>query len=399
MLTSSPTLEAPQKAFPWQTRQPALLVLADGTSFAGWSFGAAGTAVGEVVFNTGMTGYQEVMTDPSYRGQIVTFTCPELGNTGVNELDQESARPQVAGVIARNVSRLASSWRAMGTLPDYLKQHGIPAIAGVDTRALTRRLRSQGVMNGAISTEILDPQALLEQVRQAPSMQGLSLAAEVTTPKPYEWLEPTPADWDYGRSQGIPVPDPPLRVVALDFGIKRNILRRLARYGCRVVVLPAHATPEEILSYNPDGILLSNGPGDPAAETAAIRTAQALLQSGKPLFGICLGHQILSLALGGSTYKLKFGHRGLNHPCGLERQVEITSQNHGFAVDAASIPAEDVQITYLNLNDRTVAGIRHRQLPLFSVQYHPEASPGPHDADHLFREFVELMLQHRRLAG
>jgi carbamoyl-phosphate synthase small subunit len=254
-------------------------------------------------------------------------------------------------------------------------------------------------MNGALSTEILDPQALLERVRQAPSMQGLSLVAEVTTPKPYEWLEPTPADWDYGCSQGIPVPDPPLRVVALDFGIKRNILRRLARYGCRVVVLPAHATPEEILSYNPDGILLSNGPGDPAAETTAIRTAQALLQSGKPLFGICLGHQILSLALGGSTYKLKFGHRGLNHPCGLERQVEITSQNHGFAVDAASIPAEDVEITYLNLNDRTVAGIRHRQLPLFSVQYHPEASPGPHDADHLFREFVELMLQHRRLAG
>lgn len=394
MLTASPPL-----VFPWQTRQPALLVLADGTAFSGWSFGAPGTAVGEVVFNTGMTGYQEVITDPSYRGQIITFTCPELGNTGVNELDEESARPQVAGVIARNVSRLVSSWRATSTLPEYLQRYGIPAIAGVDTRALARRLRSQGVMNGALSTETLDPQVLLERVRQAPSMQGLSLVAEVTTPQPYEWLEPTPADWDYGRSQGIPIPEPPLRVVALDFGVKRNILRRLARYGCRVMVLPAHASPEEILSYNPDGILLSNGPGDPAAETTAIRTAQALLQSGKPLFGICLGHQILSLALGGSTYKLKFGHRGLNHPCGLERQVEITSQNHGFAVDAASIPAEDVEITYLNLNDRTVAGIRHRQLPLFSVQYHPEASPGPHDADHLFREFVELMLQHRRLAG
>lgn len=395
----SSTLEAPEKVFPWHARQPALLVLADGTAFPGWSFGAPGTAVGEVVFNTGMTGYQEVITDPSYRGQMVTFTCPELGNTGVNELDEESARPQVAGIIARNVSRLASSWRATSTLPEYLQRYGIPAIAGVDTRALARRLRSQGVMNGALSTETLDPQVLLERVRQAPSMQGLSLVAEVTTPQPYEWLEPTPADWDYGRSQGIPIPEPPLRVVALDFGVKRNILRRLTRYGCRVMVLPAHASPEEILSYNPDGILLSNGPGDPAAETTAIRTAQALLQSGKPLFGICLGHQILSLALGGSTYKLKFGHRGLNHPCGLERQVEITSQNHGFAVDAASIPAEDVEITYLNLNDRTVAGIRHRQLPLFSVQYHPEASPGPHDADHLFREFVELMLQHRRLAG
>ena len=395
MLTSSPTLEAPQKAFPWQSRQPALLVLADGTSFAGWSFGAPGTAVGEVVFNTGMTGYQEVITDPSYRGQMVTFTCPELGNTGVNELDEESARPQVAGIIARNVSRLASSWRATSTLPEYLQRYGIPAIAGVDTRALARRLRSQGVMNGALSTETLDPQVLLERVRQAPSMQGLSLVAEVTTPQPYEWLEPTPADWDYGRSQGIPIPDPPLRVVALDFGIKRNILRRLARYGCRVMVLPAHASPEEILSYNPDGILLSNGPGDPAAETTAIRTTQALLQSGKPMFGICLGHQILSLALGGSTYKLKFGHRGLNHPCGLEKEVEITSQNHGFAVEAASLPGDGVAISYLNLNDRTVAGIRHRQLPLFSVQYHPEASPGPHDADHLFREFVELMLQNR----
>lgn len=390
MLTASPPL-----VFPWQTRQPALLVLADGTAFSGWSFGAPGTAVGEVVFNTGMTGYQEVITDPSYRGQIITFTCPELGNTGVNELDEESARPQVAGVIARNVSRLVSSWRATSTLPEYLQRYGIPAIAGVDTRALARRLRSQGVMNGALSTETLDPQVLLERVRQAPSMQGLSLVAEVTTPQPYEWLEPTPADWDYGRSQGIPIPEPPLRVVALDFGVKRNILRRLARYGCRVMVLPAHASPEEILSYNPDGILLSNGPGDPAAETTAIRTTQALLQSGKPMFGICLGHQILSLALGGSTYKLKFGHRGLNHPCGLEKEVEITSQNHGFAVEAASLPGDGVAISYLNLNDRTVAGIRHRHLPLFSVQYHPEASPGPHDADHLFREFVELMLQNR----
>jgi carbamoyl-phosphate synthase small subunit len=213
-----------------------LLVLADGTSFAGWSFGAPGTAVGEVVFNTGMTGYQEVITDPSYRGQMVTFTCPELGNTGVNELDEESARPQVAGVIARNVSRLASSWRATSTLPEYLQRYGIPAIAGVDTRALARRLRSQGVMNGALSTETLDPQVLLERVRQAPSMQGLSLVAEVTTPQPYEWLEPTPADWDYGRSQGIPIPEPPLRVVALDFGVKRNISAppyplRLSRHG------------------------------------------------------------------------------------------------------------------------------------------------------------------------
>ncbi|MCJ2542089.1 glutamine-hydrolyzing carbamoyl-phosphate synthase small subunit [Thermostichus vulcanus] len=399
-MASSPALAQENKLEKLrQTLRPALLVLADGTSFSGWSFGASGTAIGEVVFNTGMTGYQEVITDPSYRGQLITFTCPELGNTGVNNLDEESARPQAKGVIARNVSRLVSSWRATGSLPEYLRQHGIPGITGVDTRALARRLRSQGVMNGAISTEILDPKALLEQVRAAPSMQGLSLVAEVTTPQPYEWLEPTPADWDYGRSQGIPVPDPPLRVVALDFGIKRNILRRLTRYGCRVMVLPADATPEQVLSYAPDGVFLSNGPGDPAAETQAIRTAQALLQTQKPLFGICLGHQILNLALGGSTFKLKFGHRGLNHPCGLERQVEITSQNHGFAVDAESIPSELAAISHLNLNDRTVAGIRHRQLPLFSVQYHPEASPGPHDADYLFQEFVELMLKNRSQSG
>ncbi|MEN9262350.1 MAG: glutamine-hydrolyzing carbamoyl-phosphate synthase small subunit [Thermostichus sp. HHBFW_bins_43] len=383
------------KTFPWQTQQPALLVLADGTAFSGWSFGASGTAIGEVVFNTGMTGYQEVITDPSYRGQLITFTCPELGNTGVNNLDEESAAPQAKGVIVRNLSRAVSSWRATRSLPEYLQHHGIPGVAGIDTRALARRLRTQGVMNGAISTEILEPQALLEQVRAAPSMQGLSLVAEVTTPQPYEWLDPTPADWDYGQSQGIPLPDPPLRVVALDFGIKRNILRRLTRYGCRVMVLPADATPEQVLSYEPDGVFLSNGPGDPAAETQAIRTAQALLQTQKPLFGICLGHQILNLALGGSTFKLKFGHRGLNHPCGLEQQVEITSQNHGFAVDAASIPTELATISHLNLNDRTVAGIRHRQLPLFSVQYHPEASPGPHDADYLFQEFVRLMVERR----
>lgn len=382
-----------------QSRSPALLLLADGTFFFGWSFGAEGTAIGEVVFNTGMTGYQEVITDPSYRGQVVMFTYPELGNTGVNDLDEESPKPQVQGIIARNVSRVVSSWRATGSLPEYLRQHGIPAIAGVDTRALTRRLRSQGVMNGAISTEILDPQVLMERVLAAPSMQGLSLVAEVTTPQPYEWLEPTPADWDYGRSQGIPVLDPPLRVVALDFGIKRNILRRLTRYGCRVMVLPADATPEQVLSYAPDGVLLSNGPGDPAAETQAIRTAQALLQTQKPIFGICLGHQILNLALGGSTFKLKFGHRGLNHPCGLGQKVEITSQNHGFAVDADSIPAELVVINHLNLNDQTVAGIRHRQLPLFSVQYHPEASPGPHDADYLFQEFVQLMVKYRSQAA
>ncbi|MDX2271254.1 MAG: glutamine-hydrolyzing carbamoyl-phosphate synthase small subunit [Cyanobacteriota bacterium] len=374
---------------------PALLVLADGSCYTGWSFGAAGTTTGEVVFNTGMTGYQEVITDPSYCGQLITFTCPELGNTGVNSLDEESVRPQARGVIARNVSRYTSSWRATNSLSDYLKQHGIPAIAGIDTRALTRQLRSQGAMNGGISTEILDPQQLLSHVLASPSMQGLSLVSQVTTPQAYDWQEPSAAEWDYG----IPVtlPDPPLRVVALDFGVKRNILRRLTRYGCQVTVLPADATPERVLAEDPEGIFLSNGPGDPAAETQAIATVRHLLATEKPMFGICLGHQILSLAMGSQTFKLKFGHRGLNHPCGIRQEVEITSQNHGFAVDGDSLTAPDIEISHLNLNDRTVAGIRHRRLPIFSVQYHPEASPGPHDADYLFRQFVEMMLENRQL--
>ncbi len=381
-------------ALPWQNRIPALLVLADGSHWPGWSFGVAGTAMGEVVFNTGMTGYQEVMTDPSYSGQMVCFTCPELGNTGVNRLDDESAQPRIRGAIARNVSRVTSSWRAERSLSEYLQQHGIVAIAGLDTRALARQLRSQGAMNGGISTEVLDPEQLLTQVQQAPAMTGLSLTGEVTTPEPYEWLDPTPTDWDYG-DPGAVESEQVLTVVALDFGIKRNILRRLTRYGCRVRVLPATATPEQVLAHNPDGIFLSNGPGDPAAELQAIATARALLEQAKPMFGICLGHQILTLAMGSSTYKLKFGHRGLNHPCGLADRVEITSQNHGFAVAADSIQDPQVQISHLNLNDQTVAGIRHRSLPVFSVQYHPEASPGPHDADYLFGSFVQIMRQYR----
>lgn len=379
-------------ANPIYNRQATTLVLADGSEFRGWSFGASGTAVGEVVFNTGMTGYQEVMTDPSYSGQMVCFTCPELGNTGVNDLDEESSRPRVRGVIARNISRITSSWRCQQSLPDYLQAHGILAIAGIDTRALTRTLRSQGAMNGAISTEIFDPNELLEHIQQAPSMSGLSLVSEVTTIEPYDWQDPTSPEWDYG----IPVsPELPYKVVALDFGIKRNILRRLARYGCRIHVLPATATPEQVLQYNPEGIFLSNGPGDPAAEVQAIATTQALLAQSKPMFGICLGHQILTLAMGSSTYKLKFGHRGLNHPCGLQTHVEITSQNHGFAVAPESLGDPQIHISHLNLNDQTIAGIRHQSLPVFSVQYHPEASPGPHDADYLFGDFVEMMRRNR----
>lgn len=372
--------------------QPALLVLADGTIFQGFAVGATGTTIGEVVFNTGMTGYQEVLTDPSYQGQIVTFTYPELGNTGVNTLDAESHKPHVRGLIARNICQRPSNWRSTQSLPDYLQQHNIVGIYGIDTRALTRKLRSSGAMNGAISTEVLDPGALLAQVEAAPSMAGLNLVKEVTTEQVYEWVEPTPSHWEF--QSDAPTGDR-LTVVALDFGIKRNILYRLASYGCRVIVVPADTPASEILKHNPDGIFLSNGPGDPAAVTEGIATTKELLAADRPIFGICMGHQILGLSLGGETFKLPFGHRGLNHPAGLSQRVEITSQNHGFAVDPNSLPDGTVEVTHLNLNDRTVAGLRHRQLPMFSVQYHPEASPGPHDADYLFEQFVQTMRSHK----
>ncbi len=369
--------------------KPALLVLADGTSYRGRSFGADGTTIGEVVFNTGMTGYQEVLTDPSYCGQLVTFTYPELGNTGVTPEDEESEKPQVSGAIARNICKQPSNWRTTQSLSNYLWDHHIPGIYGIDTRALTRKIRSLGAMNGAISTEILDATELLEQVLAAPAMTGLNLAQRVTTAKTYEWSEPTAPEWEF--SSPLIHQDQPLVVVALDFGIKRNILRRLASYGCKVIVVPADTSAEEILKYKPDGIFLSNGPGDPAAVKEGIATATALLEHKKPMFGICLGHQLLGLSLGVSTYKLKFGHRGLNQPAGLKQQVEITSQNHGFALDAKTMNAAEVEVTHLNLNDHTIAGLRHQSLPLFSVQYHPEASPGPHDADYLFGKFIEAM--------
>ncbi len=372
--------------------QPALLVLADGTTYPGWSFGATGTTVGEVVFNTGMTGYQEVLTDPSYHGQIVTFTYPELGNTGVNQADEESDRPQIQAVIARNICQRPSNWRSTQSLPDYLQQHNIPGIYGIDTRALTRKLRVVGAMNGAISSEILDPALLLAQVQTAPNMDGLNLVNVVSTTTAYDWSTPSDTAWEF---QDRSITNETFKVIALDFGIKRNILHRLASHGCQVKVMPAHTSAAEILSHNPDGIFLSNGPGDPAAVTAGIATAKELLQAQKPIFGICMGHQILGLALGAETFKLKFGHRGLNQPAGLADQpVEITSQNHGFAIAAESMSAE-VEVTHLNLNDRTIAGLRHKTLPFFSVQYHPEASPGPHDADYLFAQFVDQMRQAR----
>ncbi|MGC9505418.1 glutamine-hydrolyzing carbamoyl-phosphate synthase small subunit [Baaleninema sp.] len=376
--------------------QPAILVLADGTHYKGWSFGATGTAIGEVVFNTGMTGYQEVLTDPSYCGQLITFTYPELGNVGVNPEDEESTRPYAKAAIARNICQRPSNWRSTQSLPDYLKQHGIPGIYGIDTRALTRKIRSSGAMNGAVSSEILDPDELLAQVQAAPSMAGLNLVPEVTTSQVYEWSEPTNPIWEFRPKSAED--GETYTVVAIDFGVKRNILRRLASYGCRVIVVPVNTPPEEILKYNPDGIFLSNGPGDPAAVKDGVETVKRLLDAEKPMFGICMGHQILGQAIGAETFKLKFGHRGLNQPCGLTQQVEITSQNHGFAIDADSLAA-DIEVTHLNLNDRTVAGLRHKQLPLFSVQYHPEASPGPHDADYLFERFVQTMRETRKTAS
>lgn len=374
------------------TPPPALLVLADGTAVRGYRYGAKGTAVGEVVFNTGMTGYQEVITDPSYCGQIVLFTYPELGNTGVNPEDEESSRVQVQGIVVRHGCTHPSSWRATESLPAYLERWQVVGITGVDTRMLTRRIREQGAMNGAISTEILDPQELLDLVAQAPPMTGLNLVPQVTTPQVYEWQTPTAPAWEFAAP---PTRSDPLVVVALDFGIKYNILRRLASYGCRVIVVPATTPAAEILRYDPDGIFLSNGPGDPAAVTEGIQTVRELLASGRPLFGICLGHQILGLASGGQTYKLKFGHHGLNHPAGAGQRVAISSQNHGFALAPESLPPQ-WRITDWNLNDRTVAGLQHQELPVFSVQYHPEASPGPHDADYYFAEFVRRMEQYRQ---
>jgi carbamoyl-phosphate synthase small subunit len=374
------------------SKLPALLVLEDGTTFRGFSFGATGTTTGELVFNTGMTGYQEVLTDPSYCGQIVTFTYPELGNTGINPEDVESSKLQVRGIVTRNIAQRPSNWRSTASLTEHLQQEGIVGIAGVDTRALTRHLRTQGSMNGAISTEILDSEKLLVQAKAAPSMKGRDLVPQVTTANSYTWEDQGDSQWEF-RTHGTDGTETPqsLKVVALDFGIKWNILRRLVSYGCEVVVLPATSTFEEILSHQPDGIFLSNGPGDPAAVTYGIDTVKQLLEVGKPVFGICLGHQILGLALGGKTHKLKFGHRGLNQPASFNSRVEITSQNHGFVVDSDSFQNMDVEITHLNLNDSTVEGLRHRSLPVFSVQYHPEASPGPHDADYLFAEFVEQM--------
>jgi carbamoyl-phosphate synthase small subunit len=340
-----------------------------------------------------MSGYQEVLTDPSYAGQLVTFTYPELGNTGVNPDDQEANHPHARGLIARRLSPVASSWRSEEAFEPWLQRHGVVGIEGVDTRALVRHLREGGAINGAIASDGTAPAALLERVRSAPRMDGLNLAETVSTPEPYRWTSLCPVGFD-ARLQ--PQPTTPYRVVAIDFGIKRAILERLVAHGCEVTVLPANSTLQEVLRHQPEGVFLSNGPGDPAAVHAGIALAADLIALHTlPLFGICLGHQILGLALGGSTFKLGYGHRGLNHPCGAPGTVEITSQNHGFALAAESLPPERVRITHHNLNDRTVAALAMLDQPVFGVQYHPEASPGPHDADHHFGRFVALMAARR----
>jgi len=374
----------------------ATLALENGTWYRGVAAGASGEAHGEVVFNTSMTGYQEVLTDPSYAGQIVTMTAPLIGNYGVAPGDAESQAPRVAGFIVREASPLASNWRADGTLRDYLVQHGVVAIADIDTRALTRVLRSAGVMRGVIATGQVDPLELVEKANAIPRMEGADLVQGVTCDRPFSWRERAPRAGDEAHSEFGVTPgrraSRRLRVAAYDFGVKFNILRRLDAYGCDVHVFPASAPASDLVATRPDGIFLSNGPGDPAALPYAVENVRQLTDTGIPMFGICLGHQILGLAVGGRTFKLKFGHRGANHPVKelSSGKVEITSQNHGFAVDPDSLPA-DTAVTHLNLYDNTVEGFRHLTKPVFSVQYHPEASPGPHDADYLFRRFLESM--------
>ena len=380
----------------FDTDSSAILLLEDGTYFEGISFGAVGTISGEVVFNTGMTGYQEVITDPSYYGQLITFTYPEIGNTGVNSEDNESTNPSVKGVIARQISTTSSNWRHETSFEKWLKDKNVVGIRGIDTRALVRHLRESGSLNGIISSELNHSITdLFSVLKKFPSMSGLNLVDKVTTKKTFKVNSFCSVAFDK-RIKNIK--NNPYKVVAIDFGIKQSILDRLVAHGCEVTVLPSNSSISDVLSLSPEGVFLSNGPGDPSTVESGIELAKKLIEYEKlPVFGICLGHQILGLALGGQTFKLSYGHRGLNHPCGLNGKVEITSQNHGFALNSESLNSEEVKITRLNLNDQTVAAISVIDRPFFGVQYHPEASPGPHDADHHFNHFVTLIEERRRI--
>jgi carbamoyl-phosphate synthase small subunit len=380
----------------------AILALEDGSLFHGEAFGARASACGEVCFNTSMTGYQEILTDPSYKGQIVTMTYPLIGNYGVNPADVESWKPHVAGFVIRELSPLVSNWRAHAPLGQYLEDNGIPGIQGIDTRALTRKLRVRGALNGFISTEEISDDEALRKAKQWPGLVGVDYVKEVTHPESFVWDEKDTQSGRFTLVQGAGESDPPnahaalppadIPIVAYDYGMKYNILRRLRQHGFKVTVLPATAPASEALKHKPAGIFLSNGPGDPSALGYAVETVRDLIKTDLPIFGICLGHQILGQAFGGKTFKLKFGHRGGNQPVKdlQSGKVEITSQNHGFAVDPKSLPS-DVAIDRINLNDQTVEGMRHKTKPIFCVQYHPEASPGPHDSTPLFAEFRKLI--------
>jgi carbamoyl-phosphate synthase small subunit len=380
----------------------AILALEDGSVFHGEGFGARASACGEVCFNTSMTGYQEILTDPSYKGQIVTMTYPHIGNYGVNEVDVESWRPHVAGFVIRELSPVVSNWRADGSLAEYLACHGIPGIQGVDTRALTKKLRVRGALNGFISTEGVSDAEAVQRAKEWPGLMGVDYVKEVTHQEAFRWDEKDEQSASFklaigneqvnARQQRDPLPPSDMPIVAYDFGMKYNILRRLRQQGFQTQVVPATTPAAEALKHKPAGIFLSNGPGDPAALGYAVRAVGDLVKTGIPIFGICLGHQILGQALGGKTFKLKFGHRGANQPVKdlATGRVEITAQNHGFAVDAKTLPSE-VVVDRVNLNDQTVEGFRHKTKPIFCVQYHPEASPGPHDSTPLFAEFRELI--------
>ena len=372
--------------------EPAWLVLADGSAYRGEGFGARAEGAGELVFHTGMTGYQEILTDPSYRGQIVCMTCPEIGNVGTNPEDEESDGLRLRALVVRDHVDFPSSWRSNASLQEYLVGNGIPGISGVDTRALVRRIRNSGAMNAVLVSGDCDLEEAGRRAAGLPSMLGQNLVDEVTCSEPYSWTDP-------GSWGEIPeTSSPGLRVVAYDFGVKRNILRELVRHGIELTVVPARTPAAEVLARDPDGVFLSNGPGDPGAVDYAIESVRELVAAGIPIFGICLGHQILGLALGGTRTKLRFGHHGANQPARDEEsgRVLIVSENHGFALDAAGLAEDpDLEISYRNLNDRCVEGLRHRRRPIFSVQYHPEASPGPHDAAFLFDRFLGLMEAHR----